>query len=804
MRKKIDDYHFFIEGKIFSRKQRSLSEGVLTCKKEKEQLDSLLKNSALDKDVATSQPFLTKELSTPKKLIADEYTVRGKLLIAVLSRGMKAVLKAKMIYYTWGMDAIKSNVSVHFFVPGEENVTELTYFPHTALSEAASISKVAAVFETLGTIYSRYGTDYDWIYLVHDDVYVRVDMLLDLLSSLDPKGLVYLGHPSKGHSSENNQFSLLPHEAFCSGGPGFVLSFATLKLLVPYLPTCLQAVETHNKQHPDQEWVAEDMELGRCISRTIGIQCSRSKEAYQGFLTDWTGKAADAPKTLWKDGRYQRAITVYPIHTFQAIRTFHYLYSWLRVKALHTKGQRVLYMPLVDACTLMPEHLVPKGMANTLQYCKSQAKSCMPLEYHFYKRPYPDMDLYKPENRHDQPEWMYFDEEKIYINNNDHPVVGQSGEFSEKLRNLIHDIKMFLQKKNKMPVGGVKIRGGYFRENSHRGREIIVDIEMNNYTMVEGRLQSVLTRPRVELIQPVPQQLYVEMESVTITDKLTVIVPIVSGHDIDSRVDAFLSQYAASILERHGNAELILVTYGNGALTAANKYVEVYMKKYRDSVIKIIPLKEEYSYLKAVRAAIADTGTRDLMYISDIDTALRSDFIMRCRKTTHLGQRIYIPIPFQLYNDSYTYKMHQRPKVPFVSREAGYWDHSNYHHICIYKSDFILAEKSGHYVQDHISPDSPALLIAGAMKQGIQTIRAPDPGLMRNHQPKLCPTTMGATARESCLAWPSRNLADRRDLAINMLMLENKLGLDPEEVTTQVLSQPSIKTVEFTAVNADN
>ena len=57
-----------------------------------------------------------------------------------------------------------------------------------------------------------------------------------------------------------------------------MLSFATLKLLVPYLPTCLQAVETHNKQHPDQEWVAEDMELGRCISRTIGIQCSRSKE----------------------------------------------------------------------------------------------------------------------------------------------------------------------------------------------------------------------------------------------------------------------------------------------------------------------------------------------------------------------------------------------------------------------------------------------------------------------------------------------------------------------------------------------
>ena len=209
MRKKIDNYHFFIEGKVFSMKQRSLNKRMQTCEKEREQLDSLLKNSALDSEVVTSEPFLMQQSSSPKKLISEEYTVRGKLLIAVLSRGMKAVLKAKMIYYTWGMDAVKNNISVHFFIPGEENVTELTYFPHTTLSEAASMSKVAAVFETLRTIYSRYGTAYDWIYLVHDDVYVRSDMMMELLSSLDPKGLVYLGHASEwGHGGGGGHASV--------------------------------------------------------------------------------------------------------------------------------------------------------------------------------------------------------------------------------------------------------------------------------------------------------------------------------------------------------------------------------------------------------------------------------------------------------------------------------------------------------------------------------------------------------------------------------------------------------------------
>ena len=441
----------------------------------------------------------------------------------------------------------------------------------------------------------------------------------------------------------------------------------------------------------------------------------------------------------------------------------------------------------------MPQHLVPKGMDNSLQYCKSQAKSCMPLEYHFYKRPYPDMDIYKPENRHDQPEWMYFDEDKIYINNNNNPVVGQTGEFSEKLRNLIRDIKLFLQKKNKMPVGGVKILGGFFREDSHRGKEILVDIEMKNYTMMEGRLLSSMMKRRVELLQPVPQLLHVELESVIITDKLTVVVPVVGGDNIDKRVENFLAQYSESILDRHGNAQLVFVTYGNQALTATNKHVQHIMQKYPDSKMNIVPLSGEYSYLKAVVAGIEGTNTNDLLYISDVDTVPRSDFIMRCRKTTHLGQRLYLPIPYQLYNSSYTYKMHERPKLLFISREAGYWDDTNYDHICIYKSDFILAEKSAHYTKDNVLPDSPGFLIAGAMKQGLQTIRAPDPGLTRLHWPKLCPSAMEAGAREKCLNWANMNLADRRDLAIYMLSLEKQLGKEPEAATTQTLGVPSAR-----------
>ena len=73
------------------------------------------------------------------------------------------------------------------------------------------------------------------------------------------------------------------------GGPGFVLSFATLKLLHPFLGFCLDAVERNNMLNSDTPWTAEDIELGRCISRTVGIQCSASHQVSQSGPLGWGG-----------------------------------------------------------------------------------------------------------------------------------------------------------------------------------------------------------------------------------------------------------------------------------------------------------------------------------------------------------------------------------------------------------------------------------------------------------------------------------------------------------------------------------
>ena len=65
------------------------------------------------------------------------------------------------------------------------------------------------------------------------------------------------------------------------GGPGVVLSQAALKALYPHLDKCLGAVEKHNMDSSQPQWYNEDVELGRCISRNIGVQCSASIDKVQ-------------------------------------------------------------------------------------------------------------------------------------------------------------------------------------------------------------------------------------------------------------------------------------------------------------------------------------------------------------------------------------------------------------------------------------------------------------------------------------------------------------------------------------------
>ncbi len=134
---------------------------------------------------------------------------------------------------------------------------------------------VTKLFQVLQYLSSNYLLSSKWFLLAPDNVYVRLDKLETVLHGMDHSSLVYLGHSAKGRSEDSGKLSLLPHEQYCLGNTGIVLSNGLLGALSAHLEACQSGVVSGGSGGVGT-W--PDVELGKCISRMIDTQCSSSEE----------------------------------------------------------------------------------------------------------------------------------------------------------------------------------------------------------------------------------------------------------------------------------------------------------------------------------------------------------------------------------------------------------------------------------------------------------------------------------------------------------------------------------------------
>ena len=228
-----------------------------------------------------------KSLSQGEKLLSSFFyylrsnskvKVRNKTLVAVITTGRYLLTRALAIYNTWASD-VRMYSKLYFFVGEDCNIT------HPHLKELAIIRVDGTrdnvyppqrkVFAVLEYIYYHFGDDFKWFIRADDDVYIRMDRLESLLDRMEWSELIYMGHLGRGKAEDKERLKLLKHEDYCMGGPSIVFSTTALRALVPHLRRCLMAIEAYNfKIGYDKGWYNEDVELGRCISRTTGIGCS--------------------------------------------------------------------------------------------------------------------------------------------------------------------------------------------------------------------------------------------------------------------------------------------------------------------------------------------------------------------------------------------------------------------------------------------------------------------------------------------------------------------------------------------------
>jgi len=223
-----------------------------------------------------------KRVGTPRYLMG-EYSVRRKLLIGVITAEKYLQTRAKAVFETWGQDVTQ----VLFFVGSDCNISQpgIEKLPIVKLPGIPDsvYPPQKKVFAMLKYMQDHYINDFKWFMRADDDVYIRGRRLEELLAQMDPNERVYLGRAGMGRAEDIRRLELKPYERYCMGGPGVTLSHAALRALAPHLDYCLGAVEHYNR-HASQSWFNEDVELGRCVSRTINIQCSSSAEVGETLM----------------------------------------------------------------------------------------------------------------------------------------------------------------------------------------------------------------------------------------------------------------------------------------------------------------------------------------------------------------------------------------------------------------------------------------------------------------------------------------------------------------------------------------
>ena len=135
-------------------------------------------------------------------------------------------------------------------------------------------------------LYTEYGESYDWFMKADDDSFVVTENLYRFLSNYNSSVPHYFGRIWK-----------LNNQIYCSGGGGYVVSRAALKILIEGLDG-----DCKNQMNG----IVEDYEFGRCLNR-FGIYPEDSRDEkgrfrfnpfsfryhYQtpkGLLPDWTYK----------------------------------------------------------------------------------------------------------------------------------------------------------------------------------------------------------------------------------------------------------------------------------------------------------------------------------------------------------------------------------------------------------------------------------------------------------------------------------------------------------------------------------
>lgn len=170
------------------------------------------------------------------KKMMNELAPRKLLFIGVVTAQKYLDTRAVAINNTWGrglsdlyyFSAHSGNSDIQLPIITLPGVNDSVYPPQRK------------VYHMLKYMHDHFIEEYDFFMRSDDDVYVKTDLLHELLSRVNPAQDIYMGCPGFGKPSDRSRIQLEEEEHYCMGGPGVIFSRSALRRLAPHLDKCLK------------------------------------------------------------------------------------------------------------------------------------------------------------------------------------------------------------------------------------------------------------------------------------------------------------------------------------------------------------------------------------------------------------------------------------------------------------------------------------------------------------------------------------------------------------------------------------
>ena len=361
---------------------------------------------------------------------------------------------------------------------------------------------------------------------------------------------------------------------------------------------------------------------------------------------------------------------------------------------------------------------------------------------------------YAPISKYDIPSWEYFDSMAVYNDETTIPgywLTVRKDRKTEIQTVLNHVLQEARAQTGRRLLKFRKVLNGYVRHNPSRGMEYIIDAEYS-----EGRG---IVKARTSLVRPLAKN-YITLEDNN--DKKTQINFIVPISNVNERFREFITMYEKCCIKQE--VHLVLVVYGENDIPFVKEVIHPFLKKYRKAKITVVEGKGVFSRGRALHLGMSSLTPEELAFHCDVDMAIETPFLQRCRKNTIRGKRVYYPEFFKLYNLDYVYVKRARPKTIPLKRQHGHWASYSFGMLCIYKSDY-----------DEVGGMDTSIIGWGEedvkfyemvlKKKYLEVFRVPDPGLTHRWHEKQCPASLSNEQRKHCFSSRAENLADRIQLA---------------------------------------